>query len=78
MNNIYNSIAKCRYNADEKIVVVSLSNTVIKPHTMMIEIINTSITSTTMFTISIAVAIAVLAKQYFIIFWRKNYLFIKS
>ena len=78
MDDEYNSIAKGRDDADQKVSIIPLAHAIIKPHAVMIEVIDASIASAAVLTITIAVAIAVFAEQYFLVIWRKYYLFIKS
>lgn len=49
-------------NHDYKFLVISFSDAIIDPNTMMIEIIYASIANPTMFTFLLAIAIAILAE----------------
>jgi len=67
---------KCANNTNHKSCVISLPNTIIEPHAMMIEITDTSIASTAMFAGCPTIAIAIFTVEYFVVLWSEGYFFV--
>lgn len=73
MNHHNQGEAKGRNDANKKIPIVTLSNTVIEPYTVMIEPIDTTITHPTVFAIGPTVTITILTKKYLFVLCLKGY-----
>lgn len=76
MDNDDKGIGEGGNDAYYKGCVISLSHTVIEPHAMMVEFVDTAIASSAMLATGHTVAIAVLAEEHFVVVWGKNDLFI--
>jgi hypothetical protein len=70
------SEAEGRDNADHKIFVVSLPDTVIEPHAVMVEEIDAAVAGAAVFAVCQAVAVAKLTVEDFVVFWRKDDFFV--
>ena len=76
MNDDNKSKTKSREDANHERCIVPLTNTIIEPHTMMIEFVYTTITSSTMFAICHTVTITEFTIEHFVIFWCEAYLLV--
>jgi hypothetical protein len=78
MNNNYNEISEAGYDASQEIFIVTLSYTIIKPHTVVVEIVNATIARATVFACGQAITIAELAEEHFAVIRSKNNFFIMA
>ena len=78
MHNDDNSKSEGGDNTDHKGDIISLANTIIEPHTVMIELIHTAVASTTMFAIRHTITVAELAVENFIVLWCEGDFFVMS
>lgn len=59
-------------DADEEELIISISNAVVKPHTVMVKIVNTAVAVSTMFAIVQAVAVTKSAIEKLVVLWIKG------
>ena len=78
MHNNNNSKSKSRYDTHHKRSIITLSNAIVKPHTMMIKSTYTSITTSAVLARCYTITIAEFTVEYLVVLWCKCYLFVMT
>lgn len=68
LNDHNHCVAEGRNDTDEEGNIVPFANTVIEPHTVMVELVDAAVAGAAMLGVRPAVAVTELAEQYFIVF----------
>lgn len=76
MDDLDGGISKSGKEADKEWNVIAISHTVVKPHTMVIKVIHTTVTLSTVFTANQTVAITMQTEQDTLLVNFKPYLFV--
>jgi hypothetical protein len=69
VNDDQKSIGKSRDDANEEILIVSISDAVVEPHAMVVEVIHAAIADLAVLAVSPTVAITMHAEKHLIVLW---------